>query len=120
MNRIAAYGAAGLALSVGVVMIAATVLESAGTRAVALSAAIAYGIQMLAFAGLVAVEGKPLSFLPVWLSGMVVRFVVLAILAFGVARSGRLPAEPLLIGYVGVVFGLVLLEPLFLRGVRRG
>lgn len=120
MRRFTAYGAAGLALSAGIVLIAATVLEPAGTRAAALSAAIAYGVQLLAFGGLVAVQSKPSLFLVAWLAGMVARFAVLGVLAFWIARTGALPAGPLLVGYVGVVFGLVLLEPLFLRRKRPG
>jgi hypothetical protein len=120
MRRFAAYGAAGLTLAVGIVVIAATALEPAGTRAVALSAAIAYVAQLAAFGGLVAVQSRPQLFLVVWLAGMAVRFALLGVLAFWVARTGLLPAGPLLLGYVGVVFGLVLLEPLFLRRKRPG
>jgi hypothetical protein len=49
---------------------------------------------------------------------MLVRFAVLAALAFLVSGRGLAPAAPLLLGYVIVVFMLVLLEPVFLRRIR--
>lgn len=119
MKRIAAYSAVGLALALVIVGIAATVLPPAGTQAVALSAAIAWMVQIVAFGVLAAVQGKPQLFLPVWLAGMVLRFVVLGVLAYGLTRITWLPPAPLLLGYVGVVFALVLMEPLFLRRARK-
>jgi hypothetical protein len=118
MRRVAAYGAAGLVLALVIVGIAATALPPAGTRAVALSAAIAYGVQMPAFGALYRVQSRPQLFLVVWLGGMAVRFLVLGVLAFWAARGGGPAVAPLLLGYVGVVFALVLLEPLFLRRKR--
>lgn len=120
MRGIAAYGAAGLIVGVLAAGIAATVLQPAGARAVALSAAIAWMVQVVAFGGLVVGRSKPPLFMAVWLGGMVVRFAVLAALAFLVSGRGMAPAAPLLLGYVIVVFVLVLLEPVFLRRIRAG
>jgi hypothetical protein len=49
-----------------------------------------------------------------------VRFGVLDARAFLVSGRGLAPAAPLLLGYVIVVFVLVLMEPLFLRRIRAG
>ena len=115
MNAWLSY-ALGAAVVVGLGLIGASFFVSdRALTAVWLAGALAYVVQMLAFAVLLRVRGRDeRAFLMGWAGGMALRFVTVVAVALWATRSFD-PATPLLIGLVGFVFVLVLLEPLFLR-----
>jgi len=81
-------------------------------------AGVAYGSQLVAFLVLVLVYGRGRSFMVGWVLGTMIRFGAL----FGVAIwvVVERPPHPAvrLLTLAGVLFALVLLEPLFLRQRR--
>ena len=79
------------------------------------AALVAYPIQMLAFFLLIKFWGDTKRFLLFWVGGTVVRMAVILAAVPVVARVDALPVAPTLLGLAGFFFGLLLLEPLFLR-----
>lgn len=110
-----AYAAASAALLVGLVVGVGALVESADPAALVLAAVVAWVVQGLAFAALVAGRKRGQDFLVSWAAGMLLRFAVVGGVAFWVTRSSELDAATALVGLVGFVMVLVLLEPLFLR-----
>lgn len=93
-------------------------LDADATPALWLGAAVAYAVQLLAFGALVAGRDSGTAFVVGWGGGMALRFAAVAAVAFWVTQRSTLPAAPALVGLVGFVFILVLLEPVFLRLIR--
>ncbi|HUH11552.1 MAG TPA: hypothetical protein VMK65_00525 [Longimicrobiales bacterium] len=93
-------------------------LDDAATPALWLAAGVAYAIQLLAFGALVAGRDTGTGFIVGWGGGMALRLAAVAAMAFWVTQRSTLPAAPALVGLVGFVFILVLLEPVFLRLIR--
>lgn len=110
-----AYAAGSAALLVGLAAGAGALFAGADPEALWLAAAVAWGVQLMAFAGLVAGRRRGLDFMVSWAGGMALRFAAVAGVAFWVTRSSALDAATALLGLVGFVMVLVLLEPLFLR-----
>ena len=79
------------------------------------AAAIAFPVQMLAFFLLVRFWEERNRFLMIWIGGTVVRMGVILVAALVLTRIDGLPPAPTLLGLAGFFFGLLLLEPLFLR-----
>jgi CDP-diglyceride synthetase len=79
------------------------------------AAAIAYPIQMLAFFLLVRFWEDRKRFFVIWVGGTVVRMGVILVVALVLTRVEVLPPASTLLGLAGFFFGLLLLEPLFLR-----
>ena len=115
-----AYAATGLLATTSIALLARTLVSASDTRAIWLAAGVAYAIQLVAFAALLAWRGQGQLFLLAWLGGMMLRFAVLGFGAFLLSRTPVLPRGTTLVSYVGFVFLLVLLEPLFLRWDLRG
>ncbi len=90
-------------------------LESPARAGLAAAALVAFPIQMVAFFLLVRFWGDGRRFVLVWVSGTLVRMGVILVAALALTRLGRLPPAPTLLGLAGFFFGLLLLEPLFLR-----
>jgi hypothetical protein len=103
------------AVVVGVVLVASQLATGAALQAILFSAALAYVLQLGAFAGLVVVRERQSLFLAGWAGGIGLRFGALGIVAVWLSRSGMLPLEPALLTLAGVMFLLLLLEPIFLR-----
>jgi hypothetical protein len=84
-------------------------------RGVLIGAAVAYPIQLLAFGLMVRYRDRANAFLAVWAGGTLVRMG--SVLAVGVLLLKVEVADPaaLLLALAGFFFGLLLLEPLFLR-----
>jgi hypothetical protein len=82
------------------------------------AALVAYPIQMVAFFLLVRHWENGKRFLVVWVGGTVVRMGVILGAALAVMRVEGLSPAPTLLGLAGFFFGLLLLEPLFLRPRR--
>ena len=80
-----------------------------------MAAGVAYPIQMLAFFLLVRFFEDGNRFLLVWVGGTVVRMGVILGAGLILTQVEGLPPAPTLLGLAGFFFGLLLLEPLFLR-----
>jgi hypothetical protein len=113
------YAGVGLAV-VGVAAGGATLLlEAEAARAVQVAAAIAYVLQLGAFAALLAFRGRDALFLAGYLGGMVLRFGGLGVVAWWLGTTTALPRAAVLISLAAFLFVLLLLEPIFLRrGIR--
>jgi hypothetical protein len=81
----------------------------------AAAAMVAFPTQVLAFYLLVRFRGEGNRFLLVWVGGTVVRMGLVLVAALMLTRVVALPPAPTLLGLAGFFFGLLLLEPLFLR-----
>lgn len=95
-------------------------LDPAGSRSVWLAAVVAWAVQVASFGMLVVAAGDGGRFMVGWAGGMALRMAAVVAMAVWVVRFGGLPAAPLLLSLVGFVFVLVLVEPLFLRMMKRG
>lgn len=84
-------------------------------RGVLVGAAVAYPIQLVAFGLMVRYRDRANAFLAVWAGGTLVRMG--SVLAVGLLLLKVEVADPtaLLLALAGFFFGLLLLEPLFLR-----
>ncbi len=119
MKAWTAYAGASLVLVAACAGLAGAATGGAATRAIWLSAGLAWVLQLIAFALLVGVRRQASLFMFGWVGGMGLRFLTLGVLAYFGTRSTALPAEPLLISFVAFLVGLILLEPVFLkRGPR--
>ena len=115
-----AYAATGLLATTLIALAVRGLAPGSDARAIWLAAGIAYLVQLAAFGALLAVRGQGQLFMLAWLGGLEVRFGVLGLGAFLLSSSDALPRGATLISYVGFVFLLLLLEPLFLRWDLRG
>jgi hypothetical protein len=109
------YAATGLILTVAGAGLAMLFVPEDAARAVWLGAAIAYAVQLIAFAALIAVRSRNELFLLGWVAGLVLRFGMIGVVAYWLSRSDVVPRTPALISLVAFVFALLLLEPLYLR-----
>jgi hypothetical protein len=109
------YGAAALVLVVAVAGVATLVVTDGSAGAVWFAAGVAYLLQLVAFAALVAVRSRVHLFLLGWMAGLILRFAAVGGVAFWLARDPVFPLRPALISLVAFVFMLLLLEPVFLR-----
>lgn len=110
-----AYAVAGLAVTAAIAAVAAALVGAEARRAIVLAAAIAYVLQLVAFALLLLVRDKTHVFMAGWLGGMLLRFGALGACLFWASRTSAVPRAPLVLGLVAFVFVLLLLEPVFLR-----
>ena len=110
-----AYAAAGFAATVAVGLVVIALTAAQNKSAIIVAAAIAYVLQLVAFAALLAVREKAHLFLAGWLGGMLLRFGVVGVCLYWTTRTATLPTAPLVLSLVGFVFLLLLLEPVFLR-----
>lgn len=112
------YAAAGLVVTLLAAAIATTLVAPGGRAAVWFAAAVSYGLQLAAFAAMLALRKDPQLFLIGWAAGMVVRFGALGGIAFWLSRTEALPRDVTLISLVTFVVLLLFLEPLFLKQGR--
>jgi uncharacterized membrane protein len=109
------YAAVALAVCVAGVAIGHLFVAGAARGAVLLAAGMAWLIQVVAFAALLSVRGRSELFMLGWIIGLVLRFGAVGGVAFWLARNEVVPRTPMLISLVTFIFGLLLLEPLYLR-----
>ena len=114
MKAVALFGAA----SLGVIDITGLVFSlvyrsPADTRAVWTSAAVAFGVQLLAFA-IVKLSART-NVMAGWGIGAVLRFAVLAIYAIVVVEALGLPQGAALVSLAAFFFLSTLIEPLLLK-----
>lgn len=109
------YAGVGLMVTVALAGLVSVFVEPGSLGAVWFAAAVAYALQLVAFGGVVAVRDRTELFMVGWLSGVVLRFATVGMLAFWLTRSRVFPVGPALLSLVAFVFVLLLLEPFFLR-----
>jgi hypothetical protein len=98
--------------------IGTALVAPAAHGAVWFAAALSYGLQLAAFAAMLALRRDPQLFLIGWAAGMVLRFGALGAVAFWLSRTEALPRDVTLISLVTFVVLLLFLEPLFLKQGR--
>ena len=89
-------------------------LSGSGRVGVLTAAAVALPLQIGAFAALRWGWSKRENFLATWIGGILTRLLAVAAVAVAVALSNLAPA-PTLLSLAGFLFGMLLLEPLFLK-----
>jgi hypothetical protein len=109
-----AYGAVAALVMVVLATLVMTVVPGAEPGGLWVAAAIAWTVQMASFPALV-VGRRAEAFMLSWAAGMALRFAAVVGVAFWVTRTVAFDPPTTLVGLVGFVFLLVLLEPLFLR-----
>jgi hypothetical protein len=112
----ALYAVVAAAVAVGLAGIVSW--ATAVTGPVWAMAGLAYGAQLVAYLMLASVYGRGRSFVVGWVSGIAVRFVAFVGVATWVVLGRPAHYAVRLLTLVGVMFALVLLEPLFLRQRR--
>ena len=96
-------------------------LGPVAARSIWWAAAVAYVIQLIAFAVLLRYRKRSDAFLAAWGGGILVRMLVVLAGAWWVMRSDVLEPAPALLGLAGFLFVLLLLEPVFFFvGQRNG
>ena len=115
MRAWVAYAGTALAVTLAGALLATLVVAAPARGAVWFAALVAYLLQLIAFAALIAVRNRHELFLLGWLSGLVLRFGALGVVAYWLSRTRAYPLAPALLSLVAFVFVLLLLEPLFLR-----
>lgn len=114
MKAVALYGGAAAVIVAVLAAGVAGLVGGAEPAAVWVAAGIAWAVQVVAFALLVAGRKGP-GFVAGWAGGMVLRFAAVGGAAFWLTQTPRYDPATVLVGLVGFMFVLVLLEPLFLR-----
>ncbi|HIF06283.1 MAG TPA: hypothetical protein EYQ64_04845 [Gemmatimonadetes bacterium] len=109
----------------GLLMIAAAIaalfpfLEDDGRMGVLIAAGIAFPVQVVAFGLLLRARGEPSRFFVWWGVGVLVRIGVVIIVGIVALRIESLAAEALLLSLAGFFFGLLLIEPVFLKAADK-
>ncbi len=94
-------------------------LDEDGRRGVLLAAAIAFPVQVAAFGLLLRAQGEPSRFFLWWGVGIAVRVGVVVAVGLTVARMESVGSEALLLSLAGFFFGLLLVEPAFLKSASK-
>ncbi|RMH14885.1 MAG: hypothetical protein D6701_10780 [Gemmatimonadetes bacterium] len=115
MNALGRYAGAGLLLLIGVTGALWAFLDPESRRAVVTGAAIAYPVQLAAFAALLRARDEPTRFLVWWGAGILVRLGVVVAVGVTVTLNDLARPAALLLSVAGFFFALLLLEPAFLK-----
>jgi hypothetical protein len=94
-------------------------LAEEGRRGLLLAAGIAYPVQVTAFGMLLRAQGDPSRFFVWWGVGVAVRIAVVIVVGLVALRVESLGAEALLLSLAGFFFGLLLIEPAFLKAAGK-
>jgi hypothetical protein len=113
------YAAVGAGVVVFVAARLGLILRPADAAAVWRAGALAYAVQVVALAVLL-LAGRGQAFLAAWMAGTVARLGLLLAVALWVVRTAAVPPAPLLLGLVGFLFVLMMLEGVFYRLGMRG
>lgn len=115
---LAAYAVVGAGLVIFAATLLRLVLTPAASAAVWRAGALAYAVQVVAFAVLL-LAGRGQAFLAAWMAGTVARLGLLVAVAVWVIRTEAVPPAPLLLALVSFLFVLMMLEGVFYRlGMR--
>lgn len=115
MKEMVAYAGVALVVVIAGGVLGGLILDEASSPAVWWSGVVAYGVQVAAFAMLLAVRARRGMFLIGMLGGMGLRLVAVIVAGLWVTRTGAYPASVLLVSLVAFLFLLLLLEPVFMR-----
>lgn len=115
MRALLRYALAGLLMIAIAVAVLFPFLQEEGRRGVLLAAGVAYPVQVVAFGLLLRARGEPSRFFVWWGVGVAVRIGVVIIAGLVALRIESLGAEALLLSLAGFFFGLLLIEPVFLK-----
>jgi len=94
-------------------------LEDDGRFGVLLAAGVTLPVQVAAFGLLLRARGEPSRFFVWWGVGVGVRIGVVVIVGLVALRFESLGAEALLLSLAGFFFGLLLIEPVFLKAADK-
>ena len=109
------YALVGLALIVIGTGALWPLLSPGARRGVLIGAAVAYPVQLVAFGLLLRFRDRMNAFLAVWAGGTLVRMGSVLVVGLLLLRSEVAEPAALLLALAGFFFGLLLLEPFFLR-----
>jgi len=90
-------------------------LDPAGRRGLVIAALIALPIQVTAFSAMLSFRSDWNRFLAVWVGGTLLRMGVIGLAAFVAIRLDLEGLAPMLLALAGFFFGLLLIEPIYLR-----
>jgi hypothetical protein len=114
VKRLALFAvASGVGIAALALLFGALYSEPDAHRAIRVSAFVAYGVQLFAFMVMLAMRGT--NVFAAWGLGMLLRFVALAVVAFGLVKIMVLPATPALLSLVAFFFVTTLVEPVLLK-----
>lgn len=115
MRNVLEYAGVCAAIPALVLVITLPAVESSTGRGMLAAILVGVPVQVALFALLVRFRDHPTGFLGAWVGGMVGRLALVGAMAAAVALRDDLPPAATLLTLAGVLFGLLLLEPLFLR-----
>jgi len=115
MRSVVEYSALCVAVSSLLLLILLSVVPPDSARGVVTAVSVALPLQVVFFALLVRYRDHPTGFLGAWVGGMLGRLALVGLMALAVTRRDDLSPAATLLTLAGVLFGLLLLEPLFLR-----
>ena len=119
MRALVRYALAGLLMIAIAVAALFPFLQEEGRRGVLCAAGVAYPVQVVAFGLLLRARGEPSRFFVWWGVGVAVRIGVVVIAGLVALRIESLGAEALLLSLAGFFFGLLLIEPAFLKAADK-
>ena len=119
MRALVRYAVAGFLMIAIAVAALFPFLQDEGRRGVLLAAGVAYPVQIVAFGLLLRARGEPSRFFVWWGVGVAVRIGVVVVAGLVALRIESLGAEALLLSLAGFFFGLLLIEPAFLKAADR-
>lgn len=119
MRALVRYALAGFLMIAIAVAALFPFLQDEGRRGVLLAAGVAYPVQIVAFGLLLRARGEPSRFFVWWGVGVAVRIGVVVVAGLVALRIESLGAEALLLSLAGFFFGLLLIEPAFLKAADR-
>ena len=115
MSNVTKYAFTGLLGVALITLVFMPFLDPAGRRGLVIAALIALPIQILAFSAMLSFRSDWNRFLVVWVGGTLLRMVVIALAAFVAIRLDLEGLAPMLLALAGFFFGLLLIEPIYLR-----
>jgi|TARA_B100001765_G_scaffold57129_1_gene33989 hypothetical protein len=115
VNNVTKYAFTGLLGVALITLVFMPFLDPAGRRGLVIAALIALPIQILAFSAMLSFRSDWNRFLVVWVGGTLLRMIVIALAAFVAIRLDLEGLAPMLLALAGFFFGLLLIEPIYLR-----
>ena len=119
MRALGRYALTGLLMIAVAVAALFPFLGDEGRTGVLLAAAVAYPVQVVAFGLLLRARGEPSRFFVWWGAGVLLRIGVLVVIGLLALRIESLGVEALLLSLAGFFFGLLMIEPTFLKAADR-
>ncbi len=119
MRALVRYALAGLLMIAVAIAALFPFLDDEARTGVAWAAGVAYVVQVVAFGLLLRAREEPSRFFAWWGAGVAIRIGVVIIAGIVALRIESLGAEALLLSLAGFFFGLLLIEPAFLKAADR-